>query len=308
MEIADHTEAAASRRYAAIDIGSNAVRLLIKSGWGAPPIRTDKLLFVRVPLRLGADVFTVGKLSDDRARNLRRLMKAFSLLMRIYDVDEYRAYATSAMRDAKNGKSLIEEIEKKSGIKISIITGAEEARIIYGNHLERQDEATQDYLYVDVGGGSTEITMIRQGSLILSRSYNIGTVRMLCGAVDQAEVARLRTDMEALHTSLPLHIVGSGGNINKLWRLLGKKQKSSDSREPKSMTPAELQSLLAQLEPYTPAQRQEIFSLKPDRADVIVPAGKIFLLIAKLTGAVDIQVPVVGLADGLIDEMARASV
>lgn len=296
---------AASRRYAAIDIGSNAVRLLIKSGWGAPPIHTEKLLFVRVPLRLGADVFTVGKLSDDRARNLRRLMKAFSLLMRIYDVDEYRAYATSAMRDAKNGKSLIEEIEKKSGIKIAIITGAEEARIIYSNHLERCEDATQDYLYVDVGGGSTEITMIRQGALVLSRSYNIGTVRMLCGAVDQAEVARLRTDMAALHTARPLHIVGSGGNINKLWRLLGKKQKGADSKEPKSMTPVELQSLLAQLEPYTPAQRQEIFSLKPDRADVIVPAGKIFLLIAKLTGAVDIQVPVVGLADGLIDEMAR---
>lgn len=289
----------ATRRYAAIDIGSNAARLLIKSAVPAPEPSTEKLLFLRVPLRLGADVFSQGHLSETKARNLCRFMKVCRHLMRIYDVDAYRACATSAMRDADGGPELIADIERKTGLHTDIITGEQEARIIYGNHFERHDDTTQDYLYVDVGGGSTEVNLLREGRLALSRSYNIGTVRMLCGTVEAAEVRRLQADMALLRTDTPLHIVGSGGNINKLARLLAKKRKE------KAVDPAALDELRGRMEALTAKERQEEFGLKADRADVIVPAAKVFCMIAALTGADDIQVPVIGLADGLIDSMVR---
>lgn len=287
------------RRLAAIDIGSNGVRLLIKSVTPGPVPRTHKLLFLRVPLRLGADVFRLHQLSERRARNLRRLIKAFRHLMRIYEVDQYRACATSAMRDADNGPAVLDDIERQTGIHLDIITGEEEASIVVSNHYERQENTAEEYLYVDVGGGSTEVNLLRGGQLVFSRSYNVGTVRMLCGAVDKAELARMKDDLTALHTDTPLHIVGSGGNINKLARLLGKKQRNID--------PAALADLLHRLERYTAEERQEVFALKADRADVIVPAARLFVAIAQLTGAQDIQVPVIGLADGLIDRMARES-
>ena len=174
------------RTFAAIDIGSNAVRLLIK--------RTDddeqedklkKLLLLRVPLRLGFDVFAKGKVSDKKAENLLRLMKAYRQLMKIYSVDEMRACATSAMRDAENGKELIEEIEDKTGIKIEIIAGEEEAQIVYNNHVEYHGDCDGNYLYVDVGGGSTEINFLTDGELKKSMSFNIGTVRILTDNVNQ---------------------------------------------------------------------------------------------------------------------------
>lgn len=299
MEIIDNLFKSIDRRYAAIDIGSNGVRLLIKSVADGEPIRTNKMLFLRVPLRLGADVFRDRRLSDGKARNLLRLMKAFKQLMKIYDVDEYTACATSAMRDAQGGPELMADIAKQTGIRIRIISGEEEARLIYSNHYEQQENKDEDYLYVDVGGGSTEVSLISGGQLALARSYNIGTIRMLCGAVGEKETQRLVDDMKAIHATAPLHIVGSGGNINKLARLLGKKNKPID--------PAELEELLATLERYTPEERQQRYALKADRADVIVPAARIFTTIARLTGAKDIQVPVVGLADGLIDSMARGN-
>lgn len=287
------------RCLAAIDIGSNAARLLIKRVVGAPVLTTEKLLFLRVPLRLGSDVFADGRISEGKERNLRRLMKACRHLMRIYGVEECVACATSAMRDASNGHQVIERIAAETAIPIRIITGEEEARVIYGNHLEQRDDTAEDCLYVDVGGGSTEVNLLRQGTLVISRSYNIGTLRMLSGGVTEEQIGRLRADMETLRQDTPIHIIGSGGNINKLYRLTGKKSKE------RAMTTGELESLATELAAYTPRERQQRYGLKADRADVIVPAARIFILIARAVGAEDIRVPLIGLADGLIDRMAR---
>lgn len=172
--------------YAAIDIGSNAVRLLIKKEEENENLvsrRLSKVLMLRVPLRLGFDVFSLGELSDNKAVKLRRLMKAFRQLMKIYEVTDYRACATSAMRDARNGKAVIKKVLKDTGIRIEIIDGQEEARMIYNNHIECLEDRTGNYIYVDVGGGSTEINLLTNGVLVQSLSYNVGTVRMLSNAV-----------------------------------------------------------------------------------------------------------------------------
>ena len=179
--------------YAAIDIGSNAVRLLIKSinPETAEQLFTKELL-LRVPLRLGEEVFTQGEIPASKAKKLLRLMKAYRQLMKIYEVDAYRACATSAMRDAANGKEVIETITRKSGIRIDIINGEEEARLVYDNHIEYLADKNADYIYVDVGGGSTEISLIHQGTLRSSHSYNIGTVRLLKGKVVPSVYNRLK--------------------------------------------------------------------------------------------------------------------
>ena len=170
--------------YAAIDIGSNAARLLIKSVDDSQEKCFKKEMLLRVPLRLGFDVFAKGELSEKKAGKLKRLMKAFRQLMKIYDVDRYRACATSAMRDARNGSEVIREIKKSTGIAIEIIDGEEEARMVYNNHIECLEDRKGNYLYVDVGGGSTEVNLLTEGELVYSKSYNIGTVRILpCRAV-----------------------------------------------------------------------------------------------------------------------------
>lgn len=285
-----------SRNLAAIDIGSNAVRLMIKSATtenGATTLR--KLLFLRVPLRLGADVFSDGRISGTKARKLERLMKAYRQLMKIYDVTDYLACATSAMRDASNGMQTIADIADDVGLRISIITGEEEARLIYQCHSERQEMPGEDYLYVDVGGGSTEVTLVVDGKIHWRNSYDIGTLRWLEGKVTDERLAGLRKHMELLRSDRPLHIVGSGGNINKLYRLT--------ENAGRVMTVAELAGLATVLESLTVEERAERFRLKADRADVIVPAAKIFLLIARAIEATDIQVPTISLGDGLIDSM-----
>lgn len=226
-----------------------------------------------------------------------RLMKAYSHLMKIYDVKDYRACATSAMRDSKNGPEIIKRIAKETGIQIEIIDGQEEAKIVYNNHVESMDDRKGNYMYVDVGGGSTEINLLSQGQLVCSRSYNIGTVRILNEAVKEGEWDRLKNDMADLAKSYPdTNIIGSGGNINKLYRMIEKKDKKRAR-----MTVASLQELHNELKQYTVAERMQKFSLKPDRADVIVPAGDIFLTIADIIKATYIYVPVIGLADGVID-------
>lgn len=287
--------------YAAIDIGSNAVRLLIKH------VEEDhngkatfsKVLLLRVPLRLGFDVFAMGKLSEKREKNMLRLMKAYHHLMKIYDVEDYRACATSAMRDAKNGKDIIKRIEKKTGIRIEIIDGQEEAKMVYNNHIECMEDRNGNYMYVDVGGGSTEINLLSQGELVCSRSYNIGTVRILNEAVKPGEWERLKADMAELAQSYPnTNIIGSGGNINKLYRLAEKKEKKQ-----LRMLVTTLSALHEDLKSLSVEERMEKYSLKPDRADVIVPAGEIFLTIANIIGATYIYVPVIGLSDGIIDDL-----
>ena len=291
--------------YAAIDIGSNAVRLLIKSidREAVQEKKFKKVMMLRVPLRLGFDVFSIGELSEKKVDKLRRLMKAFRQLMKIYDVDDYRACATSAMRDARNGRMIIKKIEKDTGIRIEIIDGQEEARMIYNNHIECMEDRQGNYMYVDVGGGSTEINLLTNGELVWSVSYNIGTVRMLSNAVKEGTWQQMDEElMNVTEGVAAINIIGSGGNINKLFRLADKKDKKLQ-RLPVSS----LQTVYDVLKPLTPEERVEAFSLKQDRADVIVPAAEIFLKIAEVVHAEYIYVPVIGLSDGIIDNLYAKS-
>ena len=291
--------------YAAIDIGSNAVRLLIKSidSEAVQEKKIKKVMMLRVPLRLGFDVFSIGELSEKKADKLRRLMKAFRQLMKIYDVDDYRECATSAMRDARNGRTIIKKIEKDTGIRIEIIDGQEEARMIYNNHIECMEDRLGNYMYVDVGGGSTEINLLTNGELVWSVSYNIGTVRMLSNAVKEGTWQQMEEElMKVTEGVAAINIIGSGGNINKLFRLADKKDKKLQ-RLPVSS----LQTVYDVLKPLTPEERVEAFSLKQDRADVIVPAAEIFLKIAEVVHAEYIYVPVIGLSDGIIDNLYAKS-
>lgn len=286
--------------YAAIDIGSNAARLLIKKQNPKDSQKKfTKLLLLRVPLRLGFDVFKSQEISEKKAKKLCRLMKAYRQMMLIYDVDVYRACATSAMRDAKNGTEIIELIKKETNINIEIIEGKEEAKLIYGNHLECMQDRKGNFIYVDVGGGSTEINFISNGELIFTKSYNIGTVRSLSGTVEKDTITKLEADLDKLATQYQeINIIGSGGNINKLYKM-------AENKDPQNqrVSVAEIQKLYNKLSSLTVAQRIEKFNLNEDRADVIVPAAQIFLLVASRTNATFIHVPVMGLADGIIDAL-----
>lgn len=288
--------------YAAIDIGSNAVRLLIKrinESENLDSKRLNKVLLLRVPLRLGFDVFSLGSVSETKAVKLRRLMKAFRQLMKVYEVTDYRACATSAMRDASNGREVIKKIKQETDIVIEVIDGEEEARMIYNNHMECLEDRTGNYIYVDVGGGSTEINFLVNGQLVQSLSYNVGTVRLLSGAVREDTWQRMKNDLARLTADFPqVNIIGSGGNINKLYRLAEKKDKKQQR-----LSIAQLQKLYDELSPLTPEQRMEQYGLKADRADVIVPAAQIFLTIADVVKADYVHVPVIGLADGIIDTL-----
>ncbi len=287
--------------YAAIDIGSNAVRLLIKREERSGAL--DKALLLRVPLRLGFDVFPKGEISKKKSANLVRLMKAYAQLMKIYDVSVYRACATSAMRDASNGPDIIRKVRKETGIDIEIIDGRQEARMIYNNHMECTEDRNGNYVYVDVGGGSTEINLMVRGELVSSGSYDIGTVRMLSGKVLPDAWRRLESDIAALRERYgAINIIGSGGNINRLYRMA----ESEGAARGQMLGIDSLEELYGRLSPLSPQERMERFGLKADRADVIVPAATIFLTIARLTDADHIYVPVRGLADGMIDSMYAA--
>ena len=286
--------------FAAIDIGSNAVRLLIKRLEDAPQGPCfNKALLLRVPLRLGFDVFSNGCISAVKEKDLVRLMKAYRNLMKIYRVSDYRACATSAMRDASNSAAVIRKVKESTGIEIEVIDGRQEAMMIYYNHIEESSRRKGNYMYVDVGGGSTEISLISGGELVCSRSYDIGTVRMLNGTVSSSEYGRFESDMADFAASYPgISIIGSGGNINKLYRLTGGRE-----RRCPGISVAVLKDIYEKLSSMTVQQRMLEYGLKPDRADVIVPAAEIFLMAASIIGAEDICVPLIGLADGIIDEL-----
>jgi len=294
-----------TKSYGAIDIGSNAVRLLIKKVSRKESTGEDKfskILLLRVPLRLGFDVFEKGEISPVKEERMRRLMKAYRHLMKIYEVESFRACATSAMRDAKNGKAIIKKIRKTTGINIEIIDGQEEAQMIYNNHVECREDQNGNYMYVDVGGGSTEINLLIDGKLVYSKSFNIGTVRILTGGVTEAAWHQMRDEISRVTKNhAEINIIGSGGNINKLYRLIEKKDKKR-----KRIPIASLQNMYDKLKVLTPEARMEAFNLKPDRADVIVPASEIFLCIAEVIHANYIYVPEIGLSDGIIDNLYAA--
>lgn len=282
--------------FAAIDIGSNAVRLLIKSvRAGDPPSRMTKKLMLRLPVRLGEDAFRRGKISRENRKRLIQAVKAFRLLLGIYEVTDYRACATSAMRDASNGRKIAGKIREKTGIDIEVIGGVEEARIVYDSHIGDLLDKTGDYIYVDVGGGSTEISLICDGALQSSRSYDIGTVRSLSGKVKRSDRERLAEDLEELTRLYPgLQIIGSGGNINKLYRLTAKEEPGGNR-----LPVPKLREIYRSLKDMNLEQRMERFGLNRDRADVIVPAAEIFLEIAERTEAAEIFVPMIGIIDGI---------
>ena len=287
---------------AAIDVGSNASRLLIKTICLdlESKITMRKALFLRVPLRLGMEVFKKGKISDEKEDEFVRTMKAYKQLMKVFHVKDYRACATSAMRDAKNGKQVLKHINEETGLKMEIISGDEESQIIYDIHLSQiQDD--NNYLYVDVGGGSTEITFISKGQRIMSHSYNIGTVRVLNEAVKTEELQHVKDELKEITSGYSdITIIGSGGNINKLYRIANKRDKQE------SVLPVEtLVKLRDRLAKMSIDERMNVFNMKPDRADVIVPAAEIFIMIAQSVNAKKIRVPNVGFADGLINDMAQ---
>ena len=288
--------------YAGIDIGSNAVRLLIKclnEPGSTEPL--SKVQLVRVPLRLGEDAFVDGRISKKKSKQLISLMKAYHELMEIYEVEAFRACATSAMRDAENGMELVDKIYEKTGIKIEIIDGREEAQLISSDlirALSGQEEET--VLYIDVGGGSTELNLVRGSNLIESRSFDIGTIRQLSGKVRDEERESFGKYVQHLkETYGTLRLVGTGGNINKLLRLGAPSERANICNLPV----ANLRAVADELRQYTPVERMLIFRLKPDRAEVIVPAADIFLLVAEITEVTEIIVPTKGLADGIVDSV-----
>lgn len=284
---------------AAIDVGSNAARLLIKH----VDIDVDgnrslnKLLFLRIPLRLGMDVFGDGRISKDRGMEFLSAMKAYKQLMKVYHVRKYRACATSAMRDAKNGKALMKRIKNKAHVNLEIISGDEESGIIYDNHLANLPSQGA-FLYVDVGGGSTEISFICNGQRIFGQSFNVGTIRLLKGKVKKNELMALKTEVTKVTAGYDnIKIIGSGGNINKLFRLANKKKKLE------ALPVDVLHKLYDSLSKMSVEERMVAYELKPDRADVIVPAAEIFLHVAASSKAKEIIVPNIGLADGIINDL-----
>ena len=293
--------------YAAVDIGSNAARLLIKSVSrdSSGGFIFKKEFFFRYPLRLGEDVFVNGRITKERRKKTITFIKACKQIMELYNVVQYRCCATSAMRDAANGKSLIADIRKETGINVEIISGSEEAAIVYGNHIELAARQQATCAYVDVGGGSTEITLIRRGVKESAYSYNIGTLRMLHRSedVNDAELERISADMKAFggECGHPVNIIGSGGNINKLYKL-AQLAGLQDGRDGRLAVPA-LKEMLGRLKGMDVKERMARFELKPDRADVIVPAGEIFLDVADALRSDYVLVPSLGLADGIVERL-----
>lgn len=287
------------KKYAAIDIGSNAMRLLIVNIIEQPGKETQfsKSSLVRVPIRLGQDAFTVGEISEDNIERMIDAMKAFKLLMKVHKVERYMACATSAMREAYNGKDIADLIRKKADIKIDIIDGKREAKIIASTDLLHLLKTDETYLFVDVGGGSTEFTLFSDGKLIASKSFKIGTVRLLNNMVNDIvwqEIEKwIRTNTADYKQVI---LIGSGGNINKLFKMSGKLQD-----KPLSFT--YLNSQYNFLNTLSYEERISELGLNPDRADVIIPATRIYVKAMKWSNAKSIFVPKIGLSDGIVKAM-----
>ncbi|TNF24834.1 MAG: exopolyphosphatase [Bacteroidetes bacterium] len=293
-------------KFGAIDIGSNAVRLLITNVFEGPegPV-FKKASLVRVPVRLGEDVFNHGDISTKKADKLVDTMKAFRLLLGVHEVVSFRACATSAMRNSTNGEELVERVSEHAGIDIEIIQGKKEADIIFSNHFEEKLLPDRSYLYIDVGGGSTELTVFSENKPVASRSFRIGTLRLLSNKVEPQYWEKLLSWVEEKTAGLEnLDAIGSGGNINKLYKMA-----EIPGRLP--MDRAKLKELHVMLRTMTYEERIAKLGLNPDRADVIVPACEIFRAILKRAKIKNVIVPEFGLSDGitrLLYEDHRATV
>ncbi|WP_407405868.1 exopolyphosphatase [Chryseobacterium sp.] len=280
---------------AAIDIGSNAARLLINEVKiiDQKPEFT-KLNLLRIPLRLGIDVFTLGKIEAEREKMVLDAMKIFSDLMKIYKVEHYRACATSAMRDAQNGKNIIEQVKKSSGIAIEIISGDEEATLIYENHVAEGLDKDFAYLYIDVGGGSTELTFYENNEMIYEKSFNIGTIRLLNNLVTEDNWMEMRNEIMAnIVSKKKIVAIGSGGNINKVFSM-------SKTKEGQAMSSTYLRKVFKEYSLYSVEERMSKYNLREDRADVLVHALKIYNNVMAWSEIKTIFVPKISVADGLI--------
>lgn len=282
-------------KIAAIDIGSNAARLLInevKINNRKPEF--IKLNLLRIPLRLGMDVFTIGKIGPEREKMVIDSMKIFSDLMKIYKVDHYRACATSAMRDAANGNEIIDLVKNTSGIDIEIISGDEEATLIYENHVAEGLDKEFAYLYIDVGGGSTELTFYENGKMLYEKSFNIGTIRLLNNLVTMDNWKEMKEEIKKnIVSKKPIVAIGSGGNINKVFSM-------SKTKDGKPMSLSHLKKVYKEFNELSVEERMTNYNLREDRADVLVHALGIFNNVMSWSDINKIFVPKISVADGLI--------
>ncbi len=282
-------------KFAAIDIGTNAARLLL-----ANVIEDKNETFfkksslVRSPLRLGDHVFEYKEIREPKIEKLMQTMLAFRELMKVNEVVKYRACATSAMREAQNGAEIIHRIKKEIGIDIEIITGSEEADIIYSTQINKILNREKTYLYVDVGGGSTELTLYTKGKIKYSHSFKIGTIRLLKNQVSTEEMIQLKNKVQEMSKDYKqLEIIGTGGNINKIFKFSGKK-------EGKYLSHCELSDIFEEISSYNYDERMKVLGFNPDRADVIIPAAKLFIDIMDWSNSRKLNVPKIGLSDGII--------
>ena len=285
-------------KYAAIDIGTNAARLLVGEVMSKDQsFFIKKISYTRIPLRLGEDVFESGKVSKNKIDDFLKTMKAFKLISEIFDVQEVRAVSTSAMREATNADKIIDSIKEETGIKLEIISGDEEASLIFSNFFAMELDLSIPFVVIDVGGGSTELSVFENGEKIASKSFNVGTLRILKGKSDESVWENIHDwILKYVDLSSEHRIFGTGGNINKAHKMLG-----YSFEEPIGLV--EMKELRDKLASLTIDERIDQFHMKPDRADVIVPALDIFSYILNEIGANSLMVPKVGLADGMIYEM-----
>lgn len=289
------------KKYAAIDIGSNAIRLLVSNiiieKEKDPQFKKSSL--VRVPIRLGADAFVAGEISQENVNRMIDAMEAFKLLMKVHGVEKYKACATSAMRESSNGEQVVKQISNKTGIEIDVIDGKKEAAIIFSTDLSELIESDASYLYVDVGGGSTEFTIFSKGRIINSKSFKMGTVRLLNNKKSENKVI-FKEVQHWIETNTKdikkISLIGSGGNINKLFKMSGR-------TIGKPISYIYLNAQYQFLKQMSYKERISELSLNPDRADVIIPATKIYLSAMKWSGARKIYVPKIGLSDGIIKSL-----
>lgn len=286
-------------RLAAIDIGSNAARLLIVEVAQDREANTlfNKLNLVRVPLRLGFDVFENGEISKEKRGMVMQTMKAYGHLINAYGVRNVIACATSAMRDARNSADLIRKIKLETGLEIEVISGDLEASLIYENHVAELMDTDHSYLYIDVGGGSTELTFFADGKLVFKQSFNIGTIRLLKDMVDDDHWNEMKDFIKAkTKGQKKITAIGTGGNINKVFSL-------SKKKDGKPLSIDLLKEYHKEISSFSLEDRINLYKLREDRADVIVPALQIYINVMRWADAEEIYVPKIGLADGLIQHL-----
>ncbi|MFM8431471.1 MAG: exopolyphosphatase, partial [Bacteroidota bacterium] len=259
-------------------------------------VHFNKSELVRIPIRLGDDAFRSGEISKQKAEKFIKTMQAFKMLIDVFDPVSYRACATASLREASNGKELIRLVTASCGLKIDIISGKEEAELIYSNHIEQLLDKDQDYLYVDVGGGSTEVTLFHKGECVTSRSFDVGTIRWLHDSIPVDEWEGMKSWIKKKTEGYSIKsAIGSGGNINKIHKLIGRKGRP---------LPYEfLKVFHDDLKDLSVDDRIDIWELNPDRADVIVPAARIYLSVMKAARVPEIIVPQIGLSDGIVHSL-----